>query len=98
MLSRHYVTDSKLENSDAGWRLVVSESLEKVLSAPEAKRAVSDWEKVHGELSIEQGSVKFSSGDSRPAEEKYHDENEEPPLVVKQAEEIFSSKARRKKN
>ena len=98
MLSRHYVTDSKLENSDAGWRLVVSQSLEKVLSAPDAKRAVSDWEKVHGELSIEQGSVKFSSGDSRPAEETYHDENEEPPLVVKQAEEIFSSKARRKKN
>ncbi len=98
MLSRHYVTDSKLENSDAGWRLVVSQSLEKVLSAPEAKKAVSDWEKVYGKLSIEQGSVKFSSGDSRPAEETYHDENEEPPQVVKQAEEIFSSKARRKKN
>ena len=96
LTARHLTNDGHLQKQGEGWSLVVSESLEKVLESPEIQAVFKRWTKAHGNLEVVQGARPegHSAGSVHPGET----EDEEPPKVIRDAEEIFRAKAHRKQN
>lgn len=96
LASRHLSNDGHLRNQGDGWELLVSESLEKVLESPEIQSVFKRWSKAHGALTVIQGE--------RPAQERPgpaisgESTEIEAPQVIREAEEIFRSKAHRKQS
>ncbi|OUU24160.1 MAG: hypothetical protein CBC13_04020 [Planctomycetia bacterium TMED53] len=92
LTARHLSNDGHLLRATSGWRFIVSESLEKVIDSPEVTKVLNEWQKVHGEITIEQGDR------PRPSIETDSGEGVEAPQVIREAEEIFRAKAHRKQN